>query len=139
MVFVIQHDESFNVNVYTTVCIVFKIPAFLYTSCSLVHVHELYLHHGSLFMPLCMCMWVLNDSLSGQYIHTHGRRARHSSSGSSGSDSSSESGSSSQRSRSPSPEAQTQPEIPSQQLPLTFSKEVFLDSFFIPGSSLIVL
>ncbi|KAM9486886.1 uncharacterized protein aff3 [Clarias gariepinus] len=67
--------------------------------------------------------WSENHNLSGQYIHTHGRRARHSSSGSSGSDSSSESGSSSQRSRSPSPEAQTQPEIPSQPLPLTFSKE----------------
>ncbi|TSV41620.1 AF4/FMR2 family member 3 [Bagarius yarrelli] len=73
--------------------------------------------------------WSENHNLSGQRTHTHGRRARHSSSGSSGSESSSESESSSQQSRSPSPEAQTQPEVPSQQLPLTFSKEWQLDKW----------
>ncbi|KAB5576950.1 hypothetical protein PHYPO_G00204400 [Pangasianodon hypophthalmus] len=73
--------------------------------------------------PHQIASWSEHHNLSGQHTHTHGRRARHSSSGSSGSDSSSESGSSSQRSRSPSPEAQTQPEIPSQPPPLTFSRE----------------
>ncbi|XP_026152235.1 AF4/FMR2 family member 4 isoform X2 [Mastacembelus armatus] len=55
------------------------------------------------------------QSLSAQRVHTHGRRARHSSSDSdSGSDSSAESGSSSlhSRSRSQSPEVQPDPESP---------------------------